>query len=99
MTLGTYPEVSLKAAKLRARQHLADIAKCSDPFREKQERREDATFADLFNYWYERHAQPKLAMPKNERRRYELHLKKALGAIVARELKRQACEVCTGQVV
>jgi hypothetical protein len=47
------------------------------------------SLADLFAYWYERHNEPKLAVPKDEKRRYELHFKKALGAIIARELRRQ----------
>jgi hypothetical protein len=88
LTLGTYPELSLKVAKERARRALANVANGSDPSREKRQRREDATFADLFSYWYQRHAEPKLAVPQDEKRRYELHLEKPLGSIVARELKR-----------
>jgi integrase len=88
MTLGTYPSTTLKAARERTRELLADVARGGDPSRVKREQRDDATFEDLFNFWFEDHAKPKLARPHDEKHRYGLHLQKALGSIVAKTLTR-----------
>jgi integrase len=89
LKLGTYPELSLKAARDRARQSLVAVSRGEDPARQKREQRDDATFCDLFNHWYETHAVPKLARPTDELHRYRRHLENSLGNEIAKNLTRR----------
>ena len=49
---------------------------------------ETKTFGELFEGWYERHALVRLARPRDERMKYENHLKKTLGDVPIPEIKR-----------
>ena len=42
---------------------------------------ETKTFGELFESWYERHALVRLARPRDERMKYENHLKKTFGDV------------------
>jgi integrase len=53
LTLGSYPAMSLKDARLRARQALNAIADGRDPAGEKQDRRNGDTFEGLARQWIE----------------------------------------------
>jgi integrase len=88
LTLGTYPEVSLKEARERTRQAMNEVSGGDDPATAKQDRRHAETFGDLFEYWYTSHAEPNLDRPELERERYDYHLKAALGGISAKELRK-----------
>ena len=49
---------------------------------------ETKTFGELFESWYERHALVRLARPRDERMKYENHLKKTFGDVAIPEIKR-----------
>lgn len=51
MSLGPYPDVSLKAARERARDACGEISKGHDPAAAKQQRREKPTFKQLAESW------------------------------------------------
>ncbi|MEQ1718062.1 MAG: Arm DNA-binding domain-containing protein [Hyphomicrobium sp.] len=53
LTLGSYPAMSLKDARLRARQALNAVADGRDPAGEKQDRRNGDTFEGLARQWIE----------------------------------------------
>jgi integrase len=51
-----------------------------DPAAERTAKvREAKTFGDLFEAWYDRHALPRLALPQDDKRKYDNHLKARLG--------------------
>ena len=89
LTLGSYPDVTLKDARARARDARNDVSGGEDPANAKRERRAAETFDDLFNYWYDGHAKRKLSAHAEEKVRYEQHIKPGLGEVAARDLRRQ----------
>ena len=55
----------------------------------ERNRPKSATFQDLFEGWYERHAKINLSVPALEHRRYEIHLKDTLGPKPVADLSRR----------
>lgn len=56
--LGTFPALSIEAARNAAREWLARIAKGEDPSADRQEKRAAPTVADLAAWYMENHARP-----------------------------------------
>jgi integrase len=89
LTIGVYPTCGLAEARVRASEAQDRVARGLDPSEALALQGTAKTFGDLFDYWYAKHAVPKLARPVEEQRRYDLHIAPALASIVASELKRQ----------
>jgi Arm domain-containing DNA-binding protein len=58
LTLGSYPNLSLEKARLRAREELAAVARGADPASDKQEELKADTFERLSASWLARYARP-----------------------------------------
>ena len=89
MTLGQYPAMTLKEASKRARAALNLVADGEDPSGDRAALRHGKTFADLFDYWFERHAKRKLDSAGQEKTRYQQHLQPLLGSLPMADLRRQ----------
>ena len=89
MTVGAYPAMSLKEASKRARASLNLVADGDDPASDRAALRHGKTFADLFEYWYDRHAKRKLNAHVEEKARYTQHLAPHLGKLPMADLRRQ----------
>ena len=88
LTVGTYPETKLAAACKLAVSAINDVNKGDDPSADRAAMRTGKAFADLFEYWYDRHAKRKLDAHANEKARYTQHLAPHLGKIPMADLKR-----------
>ena len=89
LTLGLYPSMPLKEASRRARAALNLVADGDDPAGDRAALRHGKTFADLFDYWYERHAKRKLDGHIEEQTRYRQHILPHLGSLPMADLRRQ----------
>ena len=88
LTLGTYPETKLAAARHDAISAINDVNKGEDPSADRAALRAGKTFADLFAYWYDRHAKRKLDAHVEELSRYTQHLDRHLGKLPMADFKR-----------
>ncbi|WBT39022.1 tyrosine-type recombinase/integrase [Hyphomicrobium sp. DMF-1] len=88
--LGDASSVGLADASTRARDILTDAyAKEKDPHAERAAKRsETLTLADLYQDWYDRHAEPSLARAATDQSIYRTHLENGLGKERVATLKR-----------
>jgi integrase len=88
--LGDADSVGLADATKRARDVLtAAYAKDRDPHAERTARRaETMTFGDVYNDWYDRHAEPTLVRAATDQSIYRTHLQTGLGRQRLTALKR-----------
>jgi integrase len=88
--IGDATTVGLAQATDRARQIIAEVLiDGRDPHQERLERKlTTATFADLFEAWHERHAQPRLARARLDRCIYDCHLRDSIAQTAISELRR-----------
>ena len=66
-TLGRYPQLSLKDARIKAKAILIEADKGNDPAGEKQKLKKAPTFKDLSNEYLERHAVHKKSVYEDQR--------------------------------
>ncbi len=90
-TLGTYPEMSLKGARDKATNTMADVKNGDDPLQKKHDYRKSETFDDLWQA-YLRHPDTRKgaeSTKKENQRKYEKLLKPALGEMKVTDIKRK----------
>jgi Arm domain-containing DNA-binding protein len=88
--IGDASAVGLAEAVERARQVRASVdLQGVDPFAaERADKGKATTFDDLFEDWYKRHALPRLALPRDDRLKYDNHLRRPFGARAVGAIKR-----------
>ncbi len=88
--IGDATAIGLAEATDRAREVIADVlVHDQDPHQERLDRRlAAATFRDLFDAWYERHAAPRLARAQIDRCIYEFHLRNDFARTPLSEIRR-----------
>lgn len=87
--IGEYPALPLAEARKRARKALNLIDDGEDPSADRAALRHGKTFADLWDYWYERHAKRRLDSAGQEKTRYEQHIGPHLGSQPMADFRRQ----------
>jgi integrase len=87
-TLGRYPQLSLKSARIKAKAILVEADKGNDPAGEKQRRKKAPTFKDLSNEYLEKYAVHKKSK-REDQRIIEKDLIPAWGDHKARDIKRR----------
>ena len=102
--IGDAEAISLSDATDAARKVIAAVdIEGRDPQGEVRSRKLAAdtvlTFGRLFDAWYERHAEPQLARPADERNKYRNHLEPALGSRPVAEIKRTDIAALRDQLV
>lgn len=88
--IGPLEQISLADATKRAKTVIGDVyGKQADPQAERvQQNKQGQTFADLFEDWYNRHAEPMLARAATDRTRYRTHIEPAFAHRRLKDLKR-----------
>ena len=89
-TIGDAKTVGLQQAT-KAAHNIINAVKVDDrdPVADRAAKvRKGRTFGDLFDAWYERHALPRLALPEDDKRKYDNHLKDVLGNRAVVTIKR-----------
>lgn len=73
--LGGFPELSIERARERAEETNSEVARGLDPQAVKRARRGETTFKGLFQYWLDSHARPRKKTWKEDKEKFERHLK------------------------
>ncbi len=81
--LGPWPGLSLVEARNQAVSVLAKVHRGEDPMAEKREARKAATLGEAFALFMSTHAEAKLRRPDEYRERYDLHLARWSGRLLA----------------
>lgn len=94
VSLGSYPAVSLKKARLKAKQLQAEIEdeeKRADPAAKRQARKEAVTFEELANEWIERHGEINKSerAVRDDRSMLKLHINPEIGLMKAIEVRKR----------
>src|SRR5436309_5198459 len=89
LALGTYPAVSLAAARERARQNLAAVARGEDPIAERASERHAPTVAALAADYIERYAKPQKRSWKADKRTLDIDVLPVIGKMRAGEVQRK----------
>jgi integrase len=79
VTLGRYPTMTIEVARKRAAQVNTVIETGANPAEVKRALKAEATFADLFADYLERHAKPRKRTWREDKAKYERYLAKTLG--------------------
>jgi integrase len=79
LTLGEYPEMTIKTARELIDKHQADIAHGVDAVEKVKREREEQTLNEIFDIWLETHAKVNLKRWNEEERRYILYIKPHFG--------------------
>ena len=88
MTLGSYPDLALSAARERARELVVAIDSGRDPLRELKACREAPTFGQLASLYMERHAKPNKRSWQYDQQQLNHDLLPAWGDKKARDIDR-----------
>lgn len=75
VTLGAFPDLSVEQARKRAQEIISDIALGINPNEEKEARRNELTFGELFERYLEKYAKPrKKSWEEEDQKRYQRDL-------------------------
>jgi integrase len=92
VTLGRYPEMTIEQARKKATSLNAEVSDGYSPVDRIRAKREEMTFADLFDQYIERHSKPNKVTWQEDIDRYNLHLsklsKKKLSSIKRADISR-----------
>lgn len=88
--LGPYPDMTIEQARNRAKEENAAVVRGHDPAAERERKRAEWTFEDLFKWYLEAHAKPRKRSWKRDERHYELHLQAPLGALPLSKVSRSS---------
>jgi integrase len=79
ITLGRFPDMTIKQARRKAAEINSDIANGLNPSEVKRERKSGLTFSDLFAEYLERHSKPAKKTWAEDKSKYETYLARPLG--------------------
>ena len=74
VTIGLYPDMSIEQARKKAQKLKSDLADGIDPAEEKRRRRQEMTFAELFEIYMDRHAKPRKRSWQDDLNNFRLYL-------------------------
>ena len=86
--LGPYPALSLDEAKARAAEENAAFVRGHDPAAEREKKRAEWTFDDLFEWYIDAHAKVRKRSWERDKQNYEKHLKPAIGEVLVSQVTR-----------
>ncbi|MBX9863950.1 MAG: tyrosine-type recombinase/integrase [Hyphomicrobium sp.] len=91
VTLGTFPAISLEAARVAAQEKLIAAARGADPASQAQERRDAQTFREVSDEWEKRHGQPNKGYKslKDDRRMLDRHILPQIGGMIVGEIQKR----------
>lgn len=88
ITIGQYPAISIEQARKRALQHISMLASGVSVADDLRRKRSEMTFGDLFNLYYSLHSIQNKRSHKDDKRHYEMYLRKAIGGRKLSEIGR-----------
>ncbi len=77
--IGVWPDLSIEQVRKEAEKLNAELAKGEDPAEQRRQRRQEMTFAGLFEIYLERHAKPRKRTWQEDEDYYHRHLESKLG--------------------
>lgn len=86
--LGPYPDMTIEQARRRAQEENAKVVQGHDPAAERERKRLEWTFEDLFKWYLDAHAKVRKRSWKRDERHYEMHLQAPLGALPLSKVSR-----------
>lgn len=86
--LGPYPDMTIEQARNRAKEENAAVVRGHDPAAERERKRTEWTFEDLFKWYLDAHAKLRKRSWKRDERHYEMHLQAPLGALPLSKVSR-----------
>lgn len=79
IVIGEYPSISVNDARLFVDNYMHNIASGIDLVEQRKAERAELTIDELFDFWLEQYAKPKLKRWTEEERRYNLYIRKTFG--------------------
>lgn len=88
ITIGQYPAITIEQARKKALEHVSMLASGVSVADNLRRKRSEMTFGHLFDLYYSLHSTQNKRSYKDDRRHYEMYLRKSLGGRKLSEIER-----------